>query len=161
MNKPVVFAILALFACAAHARTSLGIYEGWGAFRDPKPLRCYAIAQPAEASGGKWRPFATVSTWPGQRVRGQVHFRLSYPIMPGKPVILKIDNKQWPLTAGGADAWAINPQHDAGIVAAIRNGAYLSVNATGSKGGAFKDLYELKGAASAMDAASLGCVTQR
>ena len=81
--------------------------------------------------------------------------------MPGKPVVLKIDNKQWPLTAGGADAWAINPQHDAGIVAAMRNGVYLSVNATGIKGGTFKDLYELKGIASAMDSASLGCVQRR
>lgn len=161
MKKLLGLAILALVVSAAHARTSLGIYQGWGAFRDPKPLRCYAIAQPEEASGGKWRPFATVSTWPGQHVRGQVHFRLSYPVMPGKPVVLKIDNKQWPLTAGGADAWAINPQHDAGIVAAMRNGVYLSVNATGSKGGTFKDLYELKGIASAMDAASLGCVQRR
>lgn len=150
-----------LLATAAQARTSLGMFEGWGAFRDDRPLRCYAIAQPEESSGGKWRPFATVSTWPGQRVRGQVHFRLSYPVMPGKPVVLRIDAKQWPLIAGTADAWAVNAQHDAGIVAAMRNGVVMSVSATGSKGGSFKEVYPLKGAASAMDAASLGCVAKR
>lgn len=161
MKRLVGLASLALIATAVEARTSLGIFENWGAFRDDQPMRCYAIAQPEAASGGKWRPFATVSTWPGARVRGQVHFRLSYPVMPGKPVVLKIDNKQWPLIAGGADAWALNAQHDAGIVAAMRNGVYLSVTATGSKGGGFKDLYELKGGASAMDAASLGCAQRR
>ena len=148
-------------AMPAGARTALGLYEGWGAFRDERPLRCYAIVQPDEGGGGKWRPFATVSTWPGQRVRGQIHIRLSYPVMPGKPVNLKIDGRQWPLTAGGADAWAINPQHDAGIVAALRNGEWMSVTATGSKGGSFKDLYRLKGGASAMDAASIGCAPRR
>lgn len=140
---------------------SLGLYEDWGAFRDDRPLRCYAIAKPDRGGGGKWAPFATVSTWPGERVRGQVHFRLSFPVMTGKSVILKIDTKQWPLIAGGADAWAINAQHDAGIVAAMRNGTAMSVSATGSRGGSFKDIYLLRGAASAMDAASLGCARRR
>ena len=152
---------LLLITSPAFARDTLGIYEKWGAFRDAQPYRCYAIAQPEEPTGGKWRPFVTVSTWPGARVRGQVHIRLSYSTQPGSSATLRIDNRQWPLVVGGADAWAINPQHDAGIVAAMRSGIALSVSATGSKGGGFRDSYTLKGGASAMDAAALGCVQGR
>jgi hypothetical protein len=152
---------LLLLAGPAFARDTLGVYENWGAFRDAQPFRCYAITQPAEPTGGKWRPFATVSTWPGARVRGQVHIRLSYSTQPGSSATLRIDARQWPLVVGGADAWAINPQHDAGIVAAMRSGTTLSVSATGSKGGRFFDSYALKGVASAMDAAALGCVRGR
>ncbi len=152
---------LALLASPALARDSLGIYENWGAFRDAQPFRCYAIAQPEQPTGGKWRPFATVGTWPGARVRGQIHIRLSYSTLAGSGATLRIDSRQWPLVVGGADAWAINPQHDAGIVAAMRSGTTLSVSATGSKAGRFADSYALKGAASAMDAAALGCAQGR
>ena len=41
------FALLALLLLAAPlaARESLGVYENWAAFKDPSPLRCYAIAK--------------------------------------------------------------------------------------------------------------------
>jgi hypothetical protein len=42
-------------AVPAQARDALGVYEGWGAFRDARPPRCYAIAQPVRKSSGLWR----------------------------------------------------------------------------------------------------------
>ena len=59
------FLILAMVASPAFAaRTSLGTFDGWGAFKDENPMRCYAIAQPVRGGGGKWQPFASVATWP-------------------------------------------------------------------------------------------------
>lgn len=156
--------VLALAAPdAAAARDSLGIFESWGAFRDPArnvmALRCYAIAQPARRSGGgaKWQPFASIATWPRQNVRGQLHIRLSQSRKPGSSVSLSIGDRRFALVAGNADAWAPDKQTDAAIVAAMRSGTSMSVQTVASTGRAFADTYALPGAATAMDAAALGC----
>ena len=152
---------LVLLAAPTAARDALGVYNGWGAFRDPKPLRCFAIAQPLRGRNGKWRPFASVSHWPVQRIRGQVHVRLSREIRADAPVTLSIDDRRFPMVAGGADAWAPDPQSDAAIIAAMRSGRSMSIATVSANGGGFADTYVLKGAATAIDAAALGCARSR
>ena len=58
----IVIAALAL-QIAAEGRRSIGIYDGWGAFRDAAPARCFAIAEPLGARRPA-RPFASIATWP-------------------------------------------------------------------------------------------------
>lgn len=149
--------IIALAGAPVAARTSLGSFESWGAFRDERPPRCFAIAEPVHGSGGKWRPFATVSTWPGNAIRGQVQLRLGRALRAGAPVTLIIGEKRFALTAGGADAWAPDARADAAIVAALRSAKSMSVASVAATGGGFVETYLLKGAATAIDAAALGC----
>ncbi len=160
MKRVVIGIWLAgMTVASVEARDSLGVFGGWGAFRDPATPRCYAIAEPSRMSAGKadWRAFASVGTWPRQRTRGQIHIRLSRQTGPGAKVYLSIGERRFALVSGKADAWAQDARMDAAIVAAMRSSATMSVESTGSGGGAFSDLYELKGAATAMDAAALGC----
>lgn len=158
-----LYALLIALAVAAPgvavARDSLGIFESWGAFRDPVVPRCYAIAQPARRSGGgaNWQPFASIATWPRQNIRGQLHIRLSQSRKPGSAVSLSIGDRRFALVAGNADAWAPDKQTDAAIVAAMRSGTSMSVQTVSATGRAFADTYALRGAATAMDAAALGC----
>jgi hypothetical protein len=155
--------LLTLLLCAApgSARTVLGSFDNWSAFRDESPVRCFAIAEPLRGggggSGGKWRPFATVSTWPQARVRGQFYIRLSRALRTGAAVTLSIDGRRFALVAGGADAWAADPRADAAIVAAMRSARGMRVASVASTGGGFAQRYVLKGAATAIDAAALGC----
>jgi hypothetical protein len=148
---------LALAGSPATARTSLGTFDGWGAFRDEGPTRCFAIAQPYRGGGGRWRPFATVSTWPQSGVRGQVQVRLSRALLAGSPVVFTIGRQKFALIAGGADAWAPDSRADAALVAAMRNGGTFTVQGRAATGGMFSESYALKGAATAIDAAALGC----
>lgn len=149
----------------AQARDSLGVFEGWGAFRDPAVPRCHAIAEPVERArkgpAVAWRPFAAIGTWPRQGVRGQVHFRLSAQRAPQARVILSVGDRRFTLSAGTADAWAPDRRTDAAIVAAMRSGTSMSVESTGKNGRAFADVYALRGAATAIDAAALGCTRGR
>ena len=147
----------ALLAGTAQARTSLGTFDGWGAFRDEGPVRCFAIAQPVRSSGGKWRPFASVSTWPQAGVRGQVQVRMSREVLSGSPVTLTVGERSFAMVAGSADVWAPDPRADAAIVAAMRSARSFSVTARSTTGGTFVEGYALKGAATAIDAAALGC----
>lgn len=144
------------------ARESLGLSEGWGAFADSMPRRCFAIAEPARRSTrGDWRPFFSVSHWPGAKVRGQVHVRLRREKLRTAPVWLAIGEKRFRLVGGGADAWAPDARTDAAIVVAMRSGTSMSIEARDRNGRAFTDAYRLRGAATAIDAAAIGCARRR
>lgn len=153
-----VLLLLSLVAAPAMARESLGIFDNWGAFADASPKRCYAIAQPMQHGGAAgWRPFASVATWPGQGARNQLHIRLSRERDPRARVTLSVGERRFELVAGNADAWAPDARTDAAVVAAIRSSRSMSVETLGRSGQPFADIYPLRGAATAIDAATLGC----
>ena len=150
---------LALVAAPLAAKDSLGVFGEWGAFRDPQVPRCYAIAAAQNARTGQ--PFASVGTWPRRQVRGQVHVRLSRAVAPSATISLSVGGQRFELTGGGGDAWAQGRTMDAGIVAAIRSAGSMSVSARDRSGRRFTDRYSLEGAATAMDAATVGCARIR
>jgi hypothetical protein len=157
MRSMIVLLPLIFAASPAMARDALGIFEAWGAFRDSNPKRCFAIAEPLDSGAGKYRPFASIAHWPAQSVRSQLHIRLSRERRANADVMLQIDDKRWRLVAGRFDAWAPSPAHDAYIVAKLRAGKAMTVSTVAATGGQFADTYRLKGAATAIDAAALGC----
>lgn len=144
----------------AQARDALGVFDGWGAFRDPAVPRCYAISEPVvrtQPGAGGWRAFASVGTWPRKGVRGQFHARLSRARAEGTEVVLTIGDSRFLLVAGNADIWASDRQTDAAIIAAMRSATSMTIRAIAGNGLRFTDRYTLRGAATAMDAAALGC----
>lgn len=147
--------MLFLTAIQGEGRESLGVFDSWGAFRDAAPLRCYAISQPPR--GVRGGAFASVANWPGAGARNQLHIRLSRPRDPRAKVTLAVGERRFELLAGPSDAWAPDPRTDAAIVAAMRSSRSMSVESLARGGGAFADVYALKGAATAIDAAALGC----
>ncbi len=157
-----VSALLALPAIA-QARDALGVYGQWAAFRDPETPRCYAITAAEERAGQsrEQEGFASVGTWPGRRVRGQVHVRMTRELAKNSWIVLSIGGKSFSLTGGGSEAWAKDAQMDAAIVAAMRSGGSMTVTALDAKGRRFFDRYSLDGAPTALDAATLGCSGRR
>ena len=153
MRRLLALALI-LAATPALARDSLGVFGDWGAFRDPQVPRCYAIAA---ASGDGAQGYASVGNWPDEEVRGQVHLRLSRPLRSGTQARLTIAGRSFTLTSRGSDAWAVNRQGDAAIVAAMRSASAMQVSGRDQQGRAFTDRYSLEGAATALDAASVGC----
>ncbi len=145
---------LALIAAPATERDSLGVFGEWGAFRDAEVPRCYAIAA---ATGAGSQGYASVGNWPGEQVRGQVHFRLSRALRAGSNARLTIGSNSWALTSRSSDAWAANRQADAAIVAAMRSASTMQVSGRDRQGRMFTDRYSLDGTATALDAASVGC----
>lgn len=152
----MAFAALA-FPATAPARDSLGIYGNWGAFHDAGVPRCFAIARPDRRRRGEWEPFASIGTWPERDRRGQIHFRLRREIAEDMQPVLIIDNRRFELVGRGPDAWAQSSRDDRAIVAAMRSGTAMRIEARSRRTGRFVDNYSLRGAASAIDAAALGC----
>jgi hypothetical protein len=166
-HPPIAAALLALvallLAAPVAARDSLGVFGDWGAFRDPRVPRCYAIAAAQNARSGQplrqgsGQAYASIGTWPRRQVRGQVHMRLSRAVAPSATISLGIGGQRFELTGGGGDAWARDRRMDAAIVAAMRSAGSMSVSTRDTSGRRFTDRYSLEGAATAMDAATVGC----
>jgi hypothetical protein len=153
---------LALLAVPAGARDDLGVFDDWGAFRDPGAGRCYAIAVPQPSRAARdYNAYASVGTWPRRGVRGQFHVRLSRKLVASPAISLTVGGKRFALTGGGGDAWAVDKAMDAAIVAAMRSAGSMAVSATDTRGRRFTDRYSLSGAATALDAASVGCARVR
>lgn len=159
-----IFILLAAVPAAAFAapRTALGIFDGWGAFRDAATPRCYAIAAPAATIGTpRVKPYASIGYWPRSRIRGQFYVRLSKERGPGRELRLTVGSRRFILTGNGAHGWASDTRMDAAIIAAMRSAPSMSVESGTATGGAIADTYRLRGAATAIDAAALGCARLR
>jgi len=145
-----------LIGAAQPGRQPLGIFSDWGAFRDARPVHCYAIATPARRAG-RYRSFASVAIWPRERISGQIHFRLREPRAPRSPIRLFVGERQFSLVAGSVDAWAPDARADAAIIAAMRSATSMRVAWVSADGRDRSDGYLLKGVATAIDTAALGC----
>lgn len=159
----LALAMLAIaMATPSMARDSLGIFSDWGAFRDPGVPRCYAIAKARPDRRAKdFDPFVSVGTWPGRQVRNQVHFRLSRKTGSNAAIRLRLGSRTFELTGNGGNAWAQDQSMDAAIVAAMRSAERMTVSARDTRGRSFTNSYDLAGAATAMDAATVGCSRMR
>ncbi|MGB5777620.1 MAG: invasion associated locus B family protein [Allopontixanthobacter sediminis] len=120
--------------------------------------RCYAIAKPRPSTRpGDYDPYVAVGTWPTRGIRGQLHLRLARTMPGGARVSLRIGGKSYALTGGGGDAWARDRAMDAAIIAAMRSASSMIVTAIDTRGRRYSNTYDLSGAATAMDAATVGC----
>lgn len=153
---------LLLIPAPAAARDSLGMFSTWGAFRDPAVPRCYAIAMAEPSTKQRdYQPYAAIGTWPTRGVRGQIHFRLSRKLAANARITLSLGRERFLLSGGGGDAWAADRRMDAAIVAGMRSARTMTVYARDAQGRNFSNTWPLAGAATAMDAASIGCVRGR
>ncbi|MEW4447686.1 invasion associated locus B family protein [Qipengyuania sp. JC766] len=158
MRRLAILLAVATLAVPASARESLGVFSDWGAFRDTETPRCYAIAKARPSRAAReLEPFASVGTWPERKVRNQIHFRLSRAMRADATVSLRIGDRRFELTGARGNAWAKNRAMDAAIVAAMRSAGTMTVSTRDTRGRQFSNTYDLAGAATAMDAATVGC----
>ena len=160
MRRFLSLCLIALSAPATAQQQSLGVFGGWGAFRDSG--RCYAIAAPVEALPAQgWRPFLSVGHWPGRGGGGQLFVRLSREKRDGSAVLLRIDGRAFQLSGRGRDAWAVDRGADDEIMTAMRTGLAAAVETRSASGVWIRDRYQLRGAATAIDAAALACMPRQ
>jgi hypothetical protein len=152
------FTVLLLILCATPilAKDRLGAWQSWAAFKDPETPRCYAIGAPEDAaSAGGYLSFGF---WPKRGVGHQVYVRLSRERSSNGGITLTAGGRRFRLVAKGNGGWAKDRAMDMAIIAAVRASRSMSVESIGKNGGTIVDAYALRGAASAIDAAALGCV---
>ena len=145
----------ALIATPALAKERLGAWQSWAAFRDSETPRCYAIGAPEESSGT--RGYVSVGFWPKRGLGHQVYVHLSRERSTNSGITLSAGGRRFRLIAKGDYGWAKDRQTDMAIIAAIRSAQSLSITSMARDGRTIVDAYATRGAASAIDAAALGC----
>ena len=151
-------AILLIAAAPLPAKERLGAYQSWAAFKDAEIPRCYAIGSPDESSGTGG--YVSVGFWPKRGLSHQLYVRLSRARSDNAGIRLSVGGRRFQLAADGNTGRAKDRAMDLAIIAAMRSAGSLSIQSTGVNGGTITDAYALRGAASAIDAAALGCATK-
>ncbi|MGB3711874.1 MAG: hypothetical protein WA985_09320, partial [Erythrobacter sp.] len=84
----------------------------------------------------------------------------SRPVSASARVRLTVGSQRFDLAANGRNAWGRDGRMDAAIVAAMRSASTMRVAARDVGGVRFVDRYDLAGAATAIDAATVGCANR-
>ncbi len=142
--------VVLLAAAPLLAKERLGAYQSWAAFRDAKIPRCYAIGAPDESSGTSG--YVSIGFWPKRGLSHQIYVRLSRPRSSNAGIILSVGGRRFQLAPDGNGGRAKDRAMDRAIIAAMRSSQSMSIQS-----GGITDAYALRGAASAIDAAALGC----
>lgn len=153
--KRLLLLALALIAAPALAKDRLGAWQSWAAFRDAETPRCYAIGAPDESSGEGG--YVSIGFWPKRGLGHQVYVHLSRERSTNSGITLSAGGRRFRLIAKGNSGWAKDRQTDMAIIAAIRSAQSLSITSMARDGRTIVDAYATRGAASAIDAAALGC----
>ena len=143
-------ATLLIAAAPLMAKERLGAYQSWAAFKDAEIPRCYAIGSPDESSGTGG--YVSIGFWPKRGLSHQLSVRLSRTRSANAGITLSVGGRRFQLTTDGNTGRAKDRAMDLAIIAAIRSSPSMSVQSSG-----ITDAYALRGAASAIDAAALGC----
>lgn len=153
--KHCLILIAALIAAPALAKDRLGAWQSWAAFRDAETPRCYAISAPQTSSGDSG--YIAIGFWPKRGLGHQVYARLSRDRSANSGIILSAGGRRFRLIARDNTGWAKDRQMDMAIIAAIRASQSISITSAARDGRMIVDAYATRGAASAIDAAALGC----
>lgn len=152
-----VAAPLGLGAGNAFAQAPVQIKQNnaWGAFShsgsDGKV--CYILSVPTakspETLNGRavdhGDVFFMLAQHPGQNVRLEPQFTTGYAFREDSKVILDIDGKKFSMFTRGKNAWLENPAEEAAVVAAMKAGAKMKVDAVSSRGTQTSYDYSLSG----------------
>ncbi|WP_394648299.1 hypothetical protein [uncultured Sphingomonas sp.] len=149
----------ALLSAAAPVREPLGVWQRWVALRETPGPRCVAIAQPLRRDGSTDRRggYALVAVRQGMARAPAIVFRLTRTRGSGAPVTLVIGERRFALTGDDRVARAGDAATDRAIVGAMRGAAAMTLTTLDARGRSIGDTYPLAGAATAIDAAQLGC----
>lgn len=163
MRYFLFLALLFASTPANAARTPLGVFEGWAAFKDTAPeALCYVVAQPQRSllsrkDVKRSPPHLMVSFWPGRKISGQIQVVLGFPVNSGDPVRLDVGGQRFQLAGRGDSAWPLNAQTDSALLSVLRKSAEFSVTVRSGRGTEIKDTYALSGFNAALAAGKAGC----
>ncbi|MBB5726005.1 hypothetical protein FHS97_001937 [Sphingomonas endophytica] len=140
-------------------REPLGVWQRWAALRDTAGPRCVAVAQPLRRDGTTDRRggYALVAARQGATRAPSIRFRLTRPRGDGAPLTLVIGDRRFALAGDRESARAADPETDRAIVGAMRGATGMTLTTLDAAGRPLGDTYPLAGAATAIDAAQLGC----
>ena len=125
-------------------------FQAWGAYsyKSGSSTVCYVLSvptakQPASVDHGD--NFFIVSQRPGQNISYEPQAMMGYTVKENSKINVVIDNKTFVMFTKDKAGWVENAAQEPALVAAMKGGKSMTVNATSRRGTATSYSYSLSG----------------
>ena len=137
------------------APTRIQQFQAWGAYsyKSGNSTVCYVLSvptakQPASVDHGE--NFFIVSQRPGQNISYEPQAMMGYTVKESSKINVVIDNKTFVMFTKDKAGWVENAAQEPALVAAMKGGHSMTVNATSRKGTPTSYSYSLSGISAAL-----------
>lgn len=143
-------------AGAAQTPTRMNQFNAWGtySYSGSDGKICYVLSTPTKmtpANVDHGDIFFLVSQKPGQGVSYEPQVVMGYALKEGSKVIVDVDGKDYSMFVKGESAWMENAAEEPQLVANLRAGRAMTVEATSQRGTETSYTYSLSGVTAALN----------
>lgn len=140
---------------SAQSPTRIQQFNAWGAYsyQSTGGKVCYVLSIPKEkapSSVDHGDIFFLVSQRPGQNISYEPQAMMGYPLQENSKVNVVIDGRTFVMFTKGNSAWVENAAEEPALVAAMKSGKDMSVQATSRRGTGTTYSYSLSGISAAL-----------
>ncbi len=154
-----VFTIAMAGSALAQTPTQIKQFDAWGAYsyQSGNGKVCYVLSVPtqkAPANVDHGENFFLVSQKPGQNVSLEPQFMAGYELNTNAnaKVIVTIGNRNFTMFVNGKSGWMENAAEEPQLIAAMRGGSEMKVQAQSKRGTKTNYTYSLKGISASLAA---------
>ena len=142
-------------AAASTAPTRIQQFQAWGAYsyKSGANTVCYVLSVPTEkkpAGIDHGDNFFIVSQRPGQNISYEPQAMMGYIVKENSKIDVVIDNKTFVMFTKDKAGWVENAAQEPALVAAMKTGHSMTVNAVSRKGTGTSYSYSLSGISAAL-----------
>ena len=139
----------------AQQATKIGQHNAWGtySYQSAAGKVCYVLTVPTEkqpATLDHGDMFFFVSQRPGQQVSYEPQFIAGYNFQEGSKATVIIDKKTFSMFTRGKSAWVENAAEEPVLIAAMKTGSDMKVQAKSGRGNPTSYVFSLKGISAAL-----------
>jgi len=141
----------------AQTPSQISQFNAWGAYsyQQGNGKVCYVLSVPVDKQPAKidhGDNFFMVSQKPGQNVSYEPQFKAGYELQKDSKVTVTIDERSFSMFTNGSHGWMENAAEEPQLVAALRSGHKMTINAISKRGTKTTYGYSLKGVSAALKA---------
>ena len=153
---------IALLSLPLSAADLTGTHNDWKTYRhgSGRELMCFAVsaAQEQQPSGSsRQTPHVYVTAWPKQGVKAEVSVLLGFDVKSDSDITIDVGGSSFKLFADGDRAFVGDSGDEERLLAAMRRGLKMTIEATSAKGVSSKDVFSLSGVTASVQAITAGC----
>ncbi|ABR61895.1 hypothetical protein GOC91_07795 [Sinorhizobium medicae] len=151
----LAFVLAASGVASAQSPTRIQQFNAWGAYsyQAGNGKVCYVLSVPKEkspASVDHGDIFFLVSQRPGQNISYEPQAMMGYQLQDNSKVNVVVDGRTFVMFTKGNSAWVENAAEEPALVAAMKSGKAMSVNAKSRRGTETSYSYSLSGISAAL-----------
>lgn len=147
--------VLGALPASAQSATKIGQHNAWGtySYQSGGGKVCYVLTVPTDKQPPKLDHgdiFFFVSQRPGQQVSYEPQFIASYEFQTSSKVQVTVGDKKFSMFTKGKSAWVENAAEEPALIAAMKTGTDMKIDAKSGRGNPTSYVFSLKGISAAL-----------